>query len=153
MAGTGADTLEVGPPDRLVITPGPPAPAPTPAPNPPPNPSYTVRGNDGADLLRAQGSVNTTMDGGGGPDTSLPAMSGAAARASIATLIALLAEALTGERDQFAITCGPALDTVTPDLRSGCAAAGGLAENATTIGAQAIGHGAALVAGSPRRTG
>ncbi len=103
IGGRGADTLEVGPPDRLVITPGPPAPAPTPAPNPPPNPSYTVRGNDGADLLRAQGSVNTTMDGGGGPDT----VRGARGEDVIFSR--------DGERD--AITCGPALDTVTPDLR------------------------------------
>lgn len=103
VGGRGADTLEVGPPDRLVITPGPPTPAPTPLPNPPPNPSYTVRGNDGADVLRAQGSVNTAMDGGAGPDT----VRGARGEDVIFSR--------DGERD--AITCGPALDSVTPDLR------------------------------------
>ncbi len=65
--------------------------------------SYTLRGNGGADSLRAVGSVRTVMDGGVGGD----AVSGGAAGDVIFSR--------DGERDL--ITCGAGIDSVRPDLR------------------------------------
>jgi hypothetical protein len=96
IGGQGADTLEVEAVPTLVITPGPTLPTPTPI-------VFTLRGNGGADTLRALGSPRTSMDPGKGPDV----VAGADGQDSISSV--------DGERDK--ITCGGALDRLFSDLK------------------------------------
>jgi RTX calcium-binding nonapeptide repeat (4 copies) len=100
IGGAGGDTLEVDSPDTLTITPGPSPPPPPPA-GPPGQ--FTLRGNGGADTLRALNRPRTSMDGGTGRDIIL----GAAGEDTIFSR--------DGERDK--IGCGAALDTLTADLK------------------------------------
>jgi hypothetical protein len=99
IGGQGADTLEVGGFPMLVGTPGPP-------PNPPPVPTpilHTLRGNGGADTLRALGAPFTSMDAGLGRDIVL----GGGGADTIFSR--------DGERDK--IGCGAGSDTLTSDLK------------------------------------
>jgi hypothetical protein len=68
-----------------------------------PRGTFTLRGNRGADTLRAVNQIRTFMDGGVGSDT----VSGGSAADSI----------FSREGEVDTITCGRGIDTLKPDLR------------------------------------
>lgn len=88
IGGSGNDTLEVSNTFASLVA---------------PKTMYTLRGNDGADTLRAVRQVRTFLDGGLGTDT----ITGGSAVDTI----------FSREGEFDAIACGSDIDTLKPDLR------------------------------------